>query len=96
MRTYESLFILRPDLEAEQIAAQVEKLSQVVQQNGGEMVKVDQWGKRRLAYEVKDFKEGYYVLFHFQGQPATESELERIFKLSEEVIRFLITRLDVA
>ncbi|KKM12821.1 30S ribosomal protein S6 [Clostridiales bacterium PH28_bin88] len=94
MRTYETLFIVRPDLEPEQTAAVVEKFSGLITNNGGQLVKVDQWGKRRLAYEVNDFREGFYVLVQFQSNPEVAQELERIFKITDEIMKYLITRID--
>ena len=67
MRSYEALFIAQPDLEPEQSAAVVVKFSDLITNNGGELIKADQWGKRRLAYEVKDFREGIFMLFQFKG-----------------------------
>ena len=94
MRLYEALYILRPDLEEEQVTAQMEKYSTLVQNQGGQVVKLDKWGKKRLAYEVKKLNEGIYVLMQFQGEPGVTAELERVFKISDEVIRFLVTRLE--
>lgn len=96
MRTYEALYIVRPDLDPEQIAAVVEKFTGLVTGNGGQLVKVDQWGKRRLAYEVKHFREGFYVLMQFHSTPEVAQELERILKITDEVMKYLITRIDEA
>ncbi len=94
MRAYELMYIIRPDLDDEAINDVIEKFNQLIANNGGEVVNVNRWGKRRLAYEVKDFKEGIYMLVHFNGEPATERELERVLKISDDVIRYLITRKD--
>ncbi len=96
MRTYELLYIIRPDLEAEQITAVVEKFKALLENNGAEITRLDSWGKRRLAYEVKDFREGYYVLVQFKSEPQAAAELDRIIKITEEVLKHLITRLDAA
>lgn len=92
MKDYEVLYIIRPDLEEDALKAAVEKFSEVINNNGGQDLKVDEWGKRRLAYEVKKFNEGYYVLMNFQGEPRTVDELERLMKISDDVIRFLTTK----
>ncbi|MEG0874316.1 MAG: 30S ribosomal protein S6 [Clostridiales bacterium] len=92
MRNYEAMYILRPDLDEEQINANVEKFSGIITANGGEVTKVDHWGKRRLAYEVKKLREGYYVLCYFAAGTELPKELERNFKISDEVIRFLVVR----
>jgi small subunit ribosomal protein S6 len=88
------MYIIRPDLDEEAINNVVEKYSQLITNNGGEVVTSNRWGKRRLAYEVKDFKEGIYMLMQFNGEPATERELERVLKISDDVIRHLIIRKD--
>ena len=92
MRAYEAMYVLRPDLDEEQINADIERFNQLVREQGGEVEQVSRWGRRRLAYEVKKFREGYYVLLHFRGQPAACRELERVFKISDHVIRYLIVR----
>jgi len=94
LRIYELLYIIKPDLDAEQTAATVEKFAELVRSNKGEIVKLDQWGKRRLAYEVQDYREGFYVLMQFKAEPAVASEVERIMKISENIIKYLITRID--
>ena len=91
MRAYENLFIIRPDLDDETVASVVDKLSEVVTNNGGADLSVDKWGKRRLAYEIEDFREGIYVLMSFNGEARTAQELERIMKISDNVLRFLTT-----
>ena len=92
MRAYENLYIIRPDLDDEAIAATVDKFTNVVANNGGTEVTVDKWGKRRLAYEIKDYREGYYVLMNFEGEARTAEELERMMKISDDVLRFLTTK----
>ena len=91
MRAYENLFIIRPDLDDETVAGLVDKLSDVVTNNGGADLSVDKWGKRRLAYEIEDYREGIYVLMSFNGEARTAQELERIMKISDNVLRFLTT-----
>lgn len=94
MRSYEALYIIRPDIEAEQIEAVINKFTSLIEKNGGEIIQVDKWGKKRLAYEVRKYREGYYVLMQFRGTPAVAQELERVFKITDEVIRYLIARLE--
>lgn len=94
MRSYEALYIIRPDLEDEQIEAVVNKFTGLIEKNGGEIIQVDKWGKRKLAYEIRKYREGYYVLMQFRGTSATAQELERVFKITDEVIRYLIARLE--
>lgn len=94
MRKYEVMYIIRPDIEQEAVQAAVEKFQGIIS-NGGEITKHDVQGKRRLAYEIKKFRDGVYVLVNFNAEPAVVTELERIMKISDEVIRYLITN-DVA
>jgi small subunit ribosomal protein S6 len=93
MRDYECMYILHPELQEDQYNQLVEKFQNLVADTGGAIVKTDIWGKRRLAYEVKKLREGYYVLFNFQGEPSTAQELERVLKITEGVIRYLVIRL---
>jgi len=88
------MYILHPELSEEELKQHVERFTNVIVDQGGVIVKTDLWGKRRLAYEVKKLKEGYYVLVLFQGEPAAVQELERIFKITETVVRYLIVRLE--
>lgn len=94
MRKYEVMYIIRPDIEQEAVQAAVEKFQGIIS-NGGEITKHDVQGKRRLAYEIKKFRDGVYVLVNFNAEPAVVAELERLMKISDEVIRYLITN-DVA
>ncbi len=94
MRNYEMVFILNPGLEEEKLTAAVEKFTNLINNNGGEIVKVDSWGKKRLAYEIKDLNEGYYYLVNFKGIPETAQELDRVLKITDEILRFMILRKD--
>lgn len=92
MRDYEALYILRPDLGEEAIKATVEKFSALVAEQGGSVSKIDEWGTRKLAYEVEDYLDGYYVLMDFASENTCPSELERVFKITDEVLRYMVTR----
>ncbi len=92
LRNYEMVYIVKPDLEEEQVNEVVEKFSALISKDGGEVVAVDNWGKRRLAYEIKDFREGNYFLVNFKGLPTTARELDRVLKISDEILRFMIIR----
>jgi small subunit ribosomal protein S6 len=92
MRNYEILYIVKPDLEEEQVTAVMERFNDLITNNGGEVVSTDKWGKRRLAYEIKDYREGIYVLVNFKGEPATSQELDRVMKIADEILRFMIIR----
>jgi small subunit ribosomal protein S6 len=94
MRKYEVMYIIRPDVEQENVQAIVDKFSGIIN-NGGEVTKQDVIGKRRLAYEINKIRDGYYVLVHFNATTEVVNELDRIMKITDEVIRTLIVR-DVA
>ncbi|MCL2816956.1 MAG: 30S ribosomal protein S6 [Clostridiales bacterium] len=91
MREYEVLYVMRPDLEEEKYQATMEKFTALIQNNGGEVIKAEPWGKRRLAYEIEKLREGYYVLLRMNCGADLPAELERNFKISDEVIRYLVT-----
>lgn len=91
---YEAVFIVAPDLGDEQIGAITTKYRQLVENGGGTVEKVDQWERRRLAYEIKGYNEGIYIVMQFQAKPDVEAELRRVFQISEDQIRFLIVRRD--
>ena len=93
MRKYETIFILDPDLEEEQTQPVIEKIKGIITQTNGEILKVEDWGKRKLAYEVKKKSKGHYFLIHFLGTPALLSELERNFRVMDAVIKFQSVRL---
>jgi small subunit ribosomal protein S6 len=90
MRKYEVMYILRSELEQEAVQSAVEKFANIITSNGGEVTKSDLMGKRRLAYEINKMRDGIYVLVHFTAVPAVVAELDRVMKISDEVIRFLI------
>ncbi len=87
---YEVLYILDPALGEEGIAALVEKFKALVESNGT-LTSIDEWGKRRLAYPINDLMEGHYVLMTFDAKPELPAELDRVFKITEGVLRSLIT-----
>lgn len=89
MRKYESLFILRPDLEESKRVELIEKFKAIVNADG-EIGTVEEWGMRKLAYEIEKFREGYYVLFNFTANTTLPAELERNFKIAEEVVRYVV------
>ncbi len=92
MRKYESVYILRPDFDEETIKSMVERFSNVVIEQGGEVVKVDEWGIRRLAYPIEKYREGYYVVMNFNAEADVPKELERVFKITDGVMRYMVIR----
>lgn len=92
MRSYEMMLILSPELDAEAVEATKTRITDILSQNGGELSEYELWGKRRLAYELKDYREGTYLLTHFKGQSDTVNELDRVLKISDQVLRYMIVR----
>ena len=91
---YEVLYIIDPAQGEEGIAALVEKFKGIVEAHGT-LTSVDEWGKRRLAYPINDLMEGYYVLMTMDAKPEFPAELDRVFKITEGVMRSLITDVEV-
>lgn len=92
MNSYELLYILNNDLADEAKDAAIEKLNAVVTGNGGTIDGVDKWGTRRLAYPINYKNEGYYVLVNFTAPATLPDELERVMRITDAVIRFMIVR----
>ena len=90
MRKYETIFILHPSLDEEAVKANVEKFKGVIENGGGVIENVDVWGKRKLAYEIKKVNEGYYTLINFNADPELPKELDRVFRITDSVIRHII------
>ena len=88
---YETVFIVDPTLSEEETAAVIDKFKALIEKNG-EVENVDEWGKRRLAYEINDHAEGYYVLITFSSKGDFPKELERIFRITDEIMRSIVVR----
>ena len=93
INSYETLFVIDPDLGEDATKALVEKFSKLISDNG-EIVEKNEWGKRKLAYPINDKPEGYYVLITFKSEGTLPSELERIFGITEGVVRSIVLRLE--
>ena len=96
MRIYELVFIVKPDLAEGEIDAVIEQFTAAVSEGGGTVMKVEQWGKRRLAYRVKQHSEGYYVLLHYSTDDNTSlaREIERRLRVADPVIKYITIRID--
>lgn len=92
MRSYETLFILKPSLDEEGVNANIEKIKDVIVKNGGEIEEVDVWGRRKLAYPIDKVNEGVYTLINFKSDTELPKELTRIFRISDSVIRNIIVK----
>lgn len=95
MRKYETIFILHPSLDEEAVKANIEKFKGVIENGGGTVENVDFWGKRKLAYEIAKVNEGFYTLVEFSADPELPKELERIFRITDGVMRHIVVRKDV-
>ena len=93
MNKYESVVIINPSVDEEGVKALVEKFTNLIN-NDGKVEKVDSLGKRKLAYEVKKNEEGIYVLINFEANPSLIKELERVFRITDDVIKFIVVRKD--
>ena len=92
---YEVTYILRPHLEEAETEEQIAHITEQLRSNGGEVVgEVERMGKRRLAYEIADVREGFYVTMRFRSDAAAAKELERLLRLNENVMRALLIRLE--
>ena len=92
--TYESVIIFSPQLDEEALENAINRVQEVIKNGGGEIIKADRWGKRRLAYEIKDFTEGYYLLVETNAPSSAVQELDRVLRISDDVIRHMIIRLN--
>lgn len=89
MREFEVMFILVPD-EKEVLEKEVDSIEELIEKNGGKIEKTDQWGKKRLAYDIRDLEEGYYVLITFSANSPCVKELDRVMRIKESVLRHMI------
>lgn len=94
MRDYELIFIIQPNLEDEERVTLVEEIQEWVTAVEGQVTKLDYWGQRRLAYPIRKFQDGFYVLMNLELPADGVRELERRFQLSEQVLRYLTVKLE--
>ncbi len=93
MRKYETIFVLKPDLEEDAKNAMIEKFTGIINSDG-EVTNIDEWGKRKLAYEIDKIREGYYVLVDFVANADLPAELERNYKIADNVMRYIVVNKD--
>ncbi len=94
MRNYELTFIVPSDVTEDDLNGVVTQVQGWVEGTQGKVTKVDHWGRRRLAYNISEYREGHYVLLNLELEPRATTELERNLKLSDKVMRYLLVRLD--
>ena len=91
MNKYESVIIVNPNLEEESIKAFINKFSDLINKDG-KVASVEEMGKRKLAYEIKKQTEGFYIVFKFEAKPELIAELERNYRITDEVIKFIVVK----
>lgn len=89
MREYESIFVLNPDVSDAQVDVEVEKIREFLTGRKADVTEIQKWGRRKLAYEIGKHREGIYTLIRFNAESALPGELERRYRLNENLIRFL-------
>ena len=94
MQVYESIFIVRPTLSDEDTNKIIDKMKGVLERSGGSLLKLENWGKKKLAYEVKRERKGTFVYLNFQSSGSVVAELERSYRLEDSVLKFLTVRLE--
>ena len=94
MRTYETIFIAHPDLVEEEVKALIDKMKGIIENLNGQLIKVDEWGRKKLAYKLKKSTKGYYVLIRFSGNGEILVEIERNLRLADGVLKYQSIRLD--
>jgi small subunit ribosomal protein S6 len=92
MKKYELMYIIRPNIEEDARKALVERFDDILTSNGAEIIESKEWGKRRLAYEIDDFREGYYQLVKANAGSQAIDEYTRLANISEDIIRYIAIR----
>ncbi len=93
MRRYETIYILRPTLSEEEITAVIDNTNTIIANDGGQVISLDQWGLKTLAYLIEKETQGYYVYCDFATAPANVSEMERKFRIDESVMKYMTVKL---
>ena len=94
MRDYEIMYIIRPDIEEEAQTSLIERFNSILTDNGAEIDKVDEMGKRRFAYEINDYRDGFYIVINFKGDENAVNEFDRQAKYSDDILRHMCVRVD--
>ena len=93
MRRYETIFIVRPNAAESDIEAAINKTVSVIEGDGGAIIRIDKWGLKKLAYLIKKESQGYYIYIDYAGIPASVSEIERIFRIDDRILKYLTVKL---
>jgi small subunit ribosomal protein S6 len=94
MNHYETIYIVNPTLDDDSLKEAIDKFSDLIKKLKGSIVKVNEWGKRKLAYELKRFDKGYYVVLDFCALPKMVTELERNLKLDDRILKYITVKID--
>ncbi|MBQ7668295.1 MAG: 30S ribosomal protein S6 [Clostridia bacterium] len=92
LNKYETIYILKPTLEADAIKANVEKFNGLIESEGGKVSETQEWGMKKLAYPIQKIEQGYYVLTNFEANPEFISELESVYKITDDVMKFITVK----
>ena len=90
MRNYKGMYIIKPDLTEDKIKVVVEEINKIFTDNGSEILSVNEWGLKDMAYEIQDYRKGYYVVFTASATPVAVEEYNRIANIREDIIRHII------
>jgi small subunit ribosomal protein S6 len=93
-RAYEAMVILNPNVGEDQVAAATQRVQDQITARGGEIQKVDTWGRRRMYFPIKHLRDGHYVIYTFNAEPRRVTEVEQSWRISEDVLRHLVVRQD--
>ena len=93
MNKYESIIIVNPNVDEEGLKALEEKFTGLINENG-KVESVENMGKKKLAYEIKKFAEGTYLLFNFESKPSAIAELERVYRITDEILKHIVVKKD--
>ena len=93
-KLYETIFIINPDSDNAAFEQTIDAVRNLIESNGYEVKKVDPWGRRRLAYEVKGHQEGYYVLMVFESEPDFVEQLQRHYRITESIIKYMVVKFE--
>ncbi|UCD65548.1 MAG: 30S ribosomal protein S6 [Deltaproteobacteria bacterium] len=93
MRRYETIFIVRPNVVESEIESITSKATSIIEGDGGTILRVNNWGLKKLAYLIKKESQGYYVYVDYAGVPASVSEIERIFRIDDRILKYLTVKL---
>ena len=91
MNKYESVIIINPNVDEAGVKALEDKFTGLINENG-KVEKVDSMGKRKLAYEIKKFAEGTYLVFYFESKPEAIAELERVYRITDDILKFIVVK----